>query len=154
MVLVCQKHLPTDVASPCIHCFREAGSCVSVLHAYFSCTRMIHRLAGSPAFRAAQYLSGGVKGHTRTAYGRRESLGTRLTSPRVQHFSAFHCGSSNNHQSPQCTHKQALSPVYAYVYNCSVGKSFPLVVKVICSHLTVLYKSTQQYRALDYAMQE
>ena len=28
------KTLPTDVASPCVHCFREAGSCVSVLHAY------------------------------------------------------------------------------------------------------------------------
>ena len=42
VVLVCQT-LPTDVASPCVHCFREAGSCVSVLHAYFSCTRMIHR---------------------------------------------------------------------------------------------------------------
>ena len=24
------KTLPTDVASPCVHCFREAGSCVSV----------------------------------------------------------------------------------------------------------------------------
>ena len=34
------KTLPTDVASPCVHCFREAGSCVSVPHAYFSCTRM------------------------------------------------------------------------------------------------------------------
>ena len=38
VVLVCQN--TTDVASPCVHCFREAGSCVSVLHAYFSCTRM------------------------------------------------------------------------------------------------------------------
>ena len=30
------KTLPTDVhvASPCVHCFQEAGSCVSVLHAY------------------------------------------------------------------------------------------------------------------------
>ena len=37
------KTLSTDVASPCVHCFREAGSCVSVLHAYFSCMRMIHR---------------------------------------------------------------------------------------------------------------
>ena len=49
------KTLPTDVASPCVHCFREAGSCVSVLHAYFSCTCMIHRLgsfSGSPSFRA------------------------------------------------------------------------------------------------------
>ena len=36
------KTLPTNVASPCVHCFREAGSCVSVPHAYFSCTRMIH----------------------------------------------------------------------------------------------------------------
>ena len=35
-----EKTLPTDVASPCVHCFREAGSCVSVPHAYFSCTRM------------------------------------------------------------------------------------------------------------------
>ena len=26
--------------SPCVHCFREAGSCISVPHAYFSCTRM------------------------------------------------------------------------------------------------------------------
>ena len=26
--------LPTDVASPCVHCFREAGSCVSAKHAY------------------------------------------------------------------------------------------------------------------------
>ena len=34
------KILPTDVASLCVHCFREAGSCVSVPHAYFSCTRM------------------------------------------------------------------------------------------------------------------
>ena len=32
--------LPTDVAGLCVHCFREAGSCVSVPHAYFSCTRM------------------------------------------------------------------------------------------------------------------
>ena len=31
------KTLPTDVASPCVHCFREAGSCVSALHAGFSC---------------------------------------------------------------------------------------------------------------------
>ena len=37
------KTLPTDVASPCVYCFREAGSCVSVPHAHFSCTRMIHR---------------------------------------------------------------------------------------------------------------
>ena len=33
MVLVCQK-LPTDVASPCVHCFREA---ISVQHAYLYC---------------------------------------------------------------------------------------------------------------------
>ena len=26
---VAKKTLPTDVASPCVHCFREAGSCVS-----------------------------------------------------------------------------------------------------------------------------
>ena len=38
VVLVCQKHIPNDVASLCVHCFREAGiaSCVSVHvpHAY------------------------------------------------------------------------------------------------------------------------
>ena len=34
------KTLPTDVASPCVHCFREAGSCVSVPHSYFSCMCM------------------------------------------------------------------------------------------------------------------
>ena len=28
------KTLPTDVASPCVHCFREAGSCICVQHAY------------------------------------------------------------------------------------------------------------------------
>ena len=57
------KTLPTDVASPCVHCFREAGSCVyacvSVPHACFSCTRM--RISRAHA-----------------------------TPPRVQHFSAFH----------------------------------------------------------------
>ena len=43
--------LPTDVASPCVHCFREAGSCLSVRTAcvvrvracLFLLTRMIHR---------------------------------------------------------------------------------------------------------------
>ena len=55
------KTLPTDVASPCVHCFREAGSCVSVQHAFFSCTRM------------------------------RISCDAHDTPPRVQHFSAFHC---------------------------------------------------------------
>ena len=34
------KRLPTDVASPCVHCLQEASSCVSVPHAYFSCTHM------------------------------------------------------------------------------------------------------------------
>ena len=36
------KTLPTDVASPCVHCFREAGwpSCISLLYMYFSCLRM------------------------------------------------------------------------------------------------------------------
>ena len=28
------NNTPTDIASPCVHCFREAGSCVSVQHAY------------------------------------------------------------------------------------------------------------------------
>ena len=37
------KTLPTDVASLCVQCFREVGSCVSVPHAYFSCILMIHR---------------------------------------------------------------------------------------------------------------
>ena len=36
--------LPTDVTSPFVHCFQEAGSYIasrmSVLHAYFSCTHM------------------------------------------------------------------------------------------------------------------
>ena len=45
-------------------------------------------------------------------------------------------------------------PCLLSMHMFSVGKSFPLVVRVICSHLTVLYKGTQQYRALDYAMQE
>ena len=35
------KTLPTDIASPCSLFSRtEAGSCVSVPHAYFSCTHM------------------------------------------------------------------------------------------------------------------
>ena len=63
VVLVC---LPTDVASPCVHCFREAGSYVSVLHAYFSCTRM-------HISRVCAFL---VYAHD--------------TPPRVQYFSAFH----------------------------------------------------------------
>ena len=54
------KNLPTDVASPCVHCFREAGSCVSVQHAYFAFTRM------------------------------RISRDAHDAPPRVQHFSAFH----------------------------------------------------------------
>ena len=40
VVLVCKKTRPTDVASTCVHCFRETSSCISVPHAYFSCTRM------------------------------------------------------------------------------------------------------------------
>ena len=49
------KTIPTDIASTCVHCFREAGrylysmrictACVFLVHAqaYFLCTRMIHR---------------------------------------------------------------------------------------------------------------
>ena len=37
---ICVCQIPTDVASPCVHCFREAGSCVSVQHAYLYCMRI------------------------------------------------------------------------------------------------------------------
>ena len=40
VVLFAKKTLPTYVASPCVHCFREAGSCVSVQHANLYCMRI------------------------------------------------------------------------------------------------------------------
>ena len=61
------KTLPTDVASPCIHGFREAGSCVHI------CTACVYVLHAYSRVRACVFL----------AYA-------HDTPPRVQHFSAFH----------------------------------------------------------------
>ena len=66
------KTLPTDVASPCVHCF--PGSCVSVQHAYLysmrictACVFIVYAHAYFPCIYAHD------------------------TPRRVQHFSAFHC---------------------------------------------------------------
>ena len=70
VVLVWQKTLPTEVASPCVHCFREAGSCVSVLHAYFSCMLMYIRVICTPTnlrMRNATYWYRGDYTHTNNA---------------------------------------------------------------------------------------